>query len=565
MKAPKYLDFTPEQIEELVDRLNKEALRKEDYPILTNLLKAIVWMNFSLQEKKLSIQRLRAIFGIKTESAKRLVKLIENQEAVSASEQDANASKSTDTSGQDGQQPSSSSNASIDESSSNRKKGHGHRPASDYTQAKAIHIAHETLKKGSSCPSCLKGKLFNLSAGSVIRIVGQPWLQVEIYRPERLRCAVCGKIFTATLPREVITGSRADSSAKAIVSLLKYRGGIPFYRQGHIQEILGAPISPSEIWEMTEDVADAVQPAYAAMCEHAAAAELIQNDDTKARVLSIMKDRQECKGTDEEDKRTGIFTTGLLATLQNLGVKVALFFTGVNHAGENLDAFLNKRPQGLPVPIQQCDGGHNVSENHATHLSNCNAHCRRYFYELVEAWPKIVIKIIGWYSSVFANDRSAPSDPQSRLKWHQERSGPIMKQLKNYCDSLIEQKEVEPNSSMGKAIAYLQNHWEALTLFLRMPGVPIHNNDNEQILKRAVLNRKNAYFYRNETGAKIGDVLMSVIETCVLNGANPWEYLVAVQKYQKDVRSNPSLWVPWLYENRLKELQSAALQEVHQQ
>jgi transposase len=118
---------------------------------------------------------------------------------------------------------------------------------------------------------------------------------------------------------------------------------------------------------------------------------------------------------------------------------------------------------------------------------------------------------------------------------------------------------------MGKAIAYLQNHWEALTLFLRMPGVPIHNNDNEQILKRAVLNRKNAYFYRNETGAKIGDVLMSVIETCVLNGANPWEYLVAVQKYQKDVRSNPSLWVPWLYENRLKELQSAALQEVHQQ
>jgi len=79
MKAPNHLEFTPEQIEDLIDRLNNEALRKEDYPVLTNLLKAIIWMNFSLQEKQLSIQRLRAIFGIKTESAKSLAKFIEAQ------------------------------------------------------------------------------------------------------------------------------------------------------------------------------------------------------------------------------------------------------------------------------------------------------------------------------------------------------------------------------------------------------------------------------------------------------------------------------------------------------
>lgn len=85
------------------------------------------------------------------------------------------------------------------------------------------------------------------------------------------------------------------------------------------------------------------------------------------------------------------------------------------------------------------------------------------------------------------------------------------------------------------------------------------------ILKRPVLNRKNAYFYRNETGAKIGDILMSVIETCVINSANPWEYLVVIQKYQQDVRTNPDLWTPWAYENRLKELQPPALQEALQQ
>jgi len=166
-----------------------------------------------------------------------------------------------------------------------------------------------------------------------------------------------------------------------------------------------------------------------------------------------------------------------------------------------------------------------------------------------------VIKIIGWYSIVFANDKSAPPDDQLRLKWHQEHSAPVMEKIKNYCDTLIKEKEVEPNSSMGKAIAYLNNHWDELTLFLRMPGVPLHNNSSEQLIKRSVLNRKNAYFYRNETGAKIGDILMSVMETCILNDVNPWEYLVAIQKHQADVRKNPALWVPWSYENRLKERQ----------
>ena len=554
MKAPKHLDFTPEQIEALIERLDKQALEKEDYPVLTNLIRAIVWMNFSLQEKRLSIQRLRSIFGIKTESAKSLAKFME-QAQVDEDEASTAASNQTDKAVED---PNTPTKKNLPKT----KGKHGHRPASDYTQAKTIDVAHAFLKKGDFCPACKKGKLFNLSPGTVLRLVGQPWLQMEIYRSERLRCAVCGKIFTANLPQDVATQSRADSSAKAIVSLLKYRGGVPFYRQGQIQEILGTPISPSEIWEMTEEVADAVQPVYAVICEHASAAELVQNDDTKARILSVMKDREERKGTPDEDKRTGIFTTAILAVVQNIDAKIALFFTGVKHAGENLNDLLNQRPKELSAPIQQCDGGHNVPEHHDTELSNCNAHSRRKFYELVTVWPKIVVKIIGWYSTVFANESLAPSDPLLRLKWHQDHSASSMQQIKSYCDALIKQKEIEPNSSMGKAIAYLNNHWEALTLFLRMPGVPIDNNATERLIKQSVRNRKNAYFYRNETGAKIGDILMSVMETCVLNGANPWEYLVAIQEYQKDVRKNPALWVPWIYEKRLKELKAPTSSEV---
>ena len=548
MRAPKHIDFTPEQIEELIDRLNNESLKKEDFPLLADLLRAMVWMNCSLREKQLSIQRLRAIFGIKTETAKRLFDLTKGK-AVNAAPQEDEESSNDQTHGPD----VSEDQEKLNQPKKNKGK-HGHRPATDYTQAKTIQIAHQTLKKGSPCPDCLKGRLFNLSPGTVIRIAGQPWLQVEIYRPERLRCSVCGKVFTAILPQEVATGSRADSSAKAIVSLLKYRGGVPFYRQEQIQEILNAPISASEIWKMTEDVADALLPVYATVCELASRAELVQNDDTKARILSVIEERKKQKGTEEEKERTGTFTTAILATLRELDVKIGLFFTGRKHAGENLDTLLDKRPEELTPPIQQCDGGNNDPKNHDTELSNCLAHSRRKFYELVEVWPAIVIKVIGWFSEMFVHDNSAPLDLQQRLQWHQEKSGPIMHQMQGYFKDLVERREVEPNSSLGKAIAYFNNHWDGLTLFLRVAGVPLHNNDTEQLLKRAVLNRKNAYFYRNETGAKIGDILMSMIETCVLNEKNPQDYLIAIQKYQKDVRRNPTLWVPWNFETRLKEL-----------
>lgn len=559
MKAPTRLDFTPEEIEALVYRLDNKCLEEKDYTLLMEVLRAMIWLSFSLQEKELSIKRLRKIFGIKTESAKKLLELAhgksnnQNTEEKNDANGDFNKSHSNEKESLEANENESpDGDKKENEPPKKKPKNHGHRSSSDYTQANVTNIAHETLKKGDNCPECLKGRLFQLKSGTVIRIVGQPWLQVEIYKPERLRCSLCGKIFTANLPSECKTGSRSDQSAKAIVTLLKYRGGVPFYRQEQIQDALGAPISASEIWQMTEDVADALQPIYSILLQEAAKADLVHNDDTKARILSRIK---ELKEAEKKSERTGTVTTCILAVLNKV-VKIALFFTGWRHAGENLDDLLKKRPSDLPKPTQQCDAlSHNVPKNCETELSNCLAHLRRKFYEIVEAWPKEVVKIIGWFACVFKNDHEAPEDPQMRLKWHQEKSAPIMTEIKKFCNDLVSGKMVEPNSSLGKAIAYLNNHWKAFTLFLRIPGVPLTNNDDEQLIKRAVLNRKNAYFFKNETGAKIADILMSFMETCVLNNTNPYNYLLAVQQYQSDVRKNPQLWLPWIYEIRLKELE----------
>ena len=547
MKRPKRLDFTAEEIETLIMRVESQQLVSDDFPLLADLVRAMVWMGDSLREKSLSIARLKAVFGIKTESAKRLKALLglpalgENDGG--SSEGNRNVPPSEDTL-KDGDEDKSECDENSHTENNESAKGHGHHPSSDYQEAELIRIAHESIKKGAICPECGKGKLFNLTPGTVIRIVGQPWLNVQIYKPERLRCPICQKVFTAKLPEELYTESRVDKSAKAIVSILKYRGGVPFYRQEQIQTILGNPISDTEIWNMTKDVADCLEPVFLEMIQFAANAECIHNDDTMARILDLMKENEI-----KNPERKGIFTTGLLAKKDDK--QIALFFTGRQHAGENLNDVLNMRDDALSAPIQACDAlSRNAPKDHQTQRGLCNAHARRNFYEIVSCWPKECINVVSAFDLVFLNDKIARKEnlsSQARLELHQNKSAPLMTQMKSYCDGLMVTKQVEPNSSLGKAIQYLDNHWEGLTLFLRIPDVPVSNNENERQLKRAVLNRKNAYFFKTEAGAKIADILLSTIETCILNKINPYNYLIDIQKNVHQVLKDPKSWLPWNY------------------
>jgi hypothetical protein len=90
-----------------------------------------------------------------------------------------------------------------------------------------------------------------------------------------------------------------------------------------------------------------------------------------------------------------------------------------------------------------------------------------------------------------------------------------------------------------------------MTGFLRIEGAPLDNNCLEQALKVAILNRKNAYFYKTEKGAYVGDVLMSLIETCRRAKANPFDYLTRIQENAINVIKNPGKWLPWNYKETI--------------
>jgi transposase len=439
------------------------------------------------------------------------------------------------------------------ESNASLSPGHGRNAAEAFVSSRKIAIAHSKLKHGDRCPECGKGNIYGQKEPKVlVRIVGQAPLAATVYSLERLRCGACGQVFTAQEP-EGVGPEKYDETAAAMIAQLKYGSGTPFYRLEQLQGQLGIPLPAATQWEVVEEAAELLKPARDELIRQAAQGEVVHNDDTSMRVLRLTRE--------PSDERTGVFTSGIVSTGQ--GWKIALYFTGPQHAGENLADVLQQRAQHARPPIQMCDAlSRNVPKLAAgveILLANCLAHGRRQFVEVAANFPDQCRYVLEMLGQVYGHDAEAREHclaPDERLQFHQAHSGPVMEQLHQWLEAQFAERKTEPNSGLGKAITYLLRHWKALTLFLRKAGTPLDNNIVERALKRAVLHRKNALFYRTLNGAEVGDLFMSLIHTCQLCGANSFDYLTELQRHAQKLATSPAEWMPWNYRETLDRIVS---------
>lgn len=434
-----------------------------------------------------------------------------------------------------------------------KKPGHGRNGAAKFAGAKIVEVTHPELKKGNTCPACppgvAPGKIYPTKKPQIlIRLVGMAPIQATIYRLESLKCNRCGQLFNAPAPAG-IGEEKYDATVTAMLAVLKYGSGMPRNRLAGLQGRLGIPLPHSTQWELLKKSADNLEPVLNEMIRQSAQGEVLHNDDTSMRILGI--ERPEDKST-----RTGIFTSAIVSTSHD-APRIALFFTGWQHAGENLADVLKLRAEGLPPPTRMGDA---ASKNRpkddegrpmAADKANCLAHGRRYIVDEYESFPEECLHILEELSIVFVNEKEAKKrklNPEDRLSYHQTHSGPVLERLKEWMERRLTERNVEPNSGLGEAIRHLTRNWEPLTLFLRKPGAPIENNVAERAIKKAVLNRNNAPFYKNQTGADVGDLYMSLIHTCELNGVNAFEYLTHLLRHIATIKSKNAFdWMPWSY------------------
>jgi transposase len=430
--------------------------------------------------------------------------------------------------------------------------GHGRHAAAAFTGASRVCVAHATLHAGDRCPECLKGKVYRQKEpATLIRFVGHAPVEATVFEMERLRCNACQQVFTADEP-ETAGPEKYAVTVVAMIALLKYGTGVPFKRLERLQEQLGMPLAATTQWDLVAAAAQLMRPVLEALIRLAAQGSVMHNDDTSMRILHLTRE--------PDDKRTGTFTSGIVSIMG--AWTIALFFTGWKHAGENIADVLKQRAGELPAPIQMCDAlSRNTPKGVETLIANCLAHGRRQVVEVVENFPeecRYVLETLGGVYHYDALAREQKLSPEERLRFHQEQSGPLMKGLHEWMEAQLAEHKTEPNSGLGKAISYLLNHWLKLTLFLRQPGAPLDNNIVERALKKAILNRRNALFYKTLNGAGVGDLFMSLIHTCELNGANPFDYLTELLRHAEEVKRNPSEWMPWNYRETLARLATPA-------
>lgn len=524
----------------IVER-TKAALSAEDYATLKASLETLAFLQQELKAKGASIERLRQIvFGSKTEKTS----VIFDKSGPAA-----------------GLEESEGQPAGDKAAARAKKPGHGRNGAAAYKGADKVKVAHATLTAGQPCTECLKGKVYPLEEPAVlVRVTGMAPLGATVYERERLRCNLCGEVFTAPAP-EGVGEAKYDETATSMTGLLKYGTGLPFNRIEKLQQGMGIPLPAATQWELVRDGAELLAPAHEELVREAAQGTVLHNDDTTMKVLSLTPEQRAAAAADEEtDGRTGVFTSGIVSVHE--GRKVALFFTGVQHAGENLADVLARRAAELPPPIQMCDAlSRNTSGVFTTLVANCIAHSRRKYVEVADAFPEECRHVLETLGAVYKNDalaRERNLSAEERLQFHQAESGPLMESLDKWLREQLDERKVEPNSGLGDAIDYMRKHWPKLTLFLKQPGAPLDNNICERALKKAILHRKNSLFYRTENGARVGDVFMSLIHTAELNDIAPFEYLVALLRNHEAVATAPADWMPWSYQAALARPRPAA-------
>jgi hypothetical protein len=485
--VPERIDLTEKEAEQLINRINSSGLSNDDQTILIGILHFCLWLQLKLTEAKITIRKLSKIFGISSE--KRSNKTEGN------SQSDCNPQNKEDLSKQE------TDNLNDNKNSGDKKgKNNGRNPASKYTDAIKIDISHQSLSSGDPCPLELcTGRLYNIEPGNIIRIIGGKIAEAKNYILEKLKCNLCGAIFTAELPAEAGT-TKYDARFRANLMVYKYFLGLPFYRIERLQSYLGVPLPDSTQWHITDETVNYVYKEFCYLENMAAQGKAAFGDDTGTKILSVINKVKK----DPDLKRIGSCTTAIISVVGEH--KIYLFYPGKKHAGENVAALLKKRNEALDSILYMCDA---LSSNTSTLakefkviISNCLAHGRRNFIDVEPNFPAECEFVIKSLALIYKYDQEAKEQQLSaeeRLAYHQKNSGPVMEQLALWCKEQL--TVIESNNGLAKAIKYMLRHWPKLTRFLEVPGAALDNNCCEEILKIPIRVRKNSYFYATEYGA----------------------------------------------------------------
>lgn len=564
----KRFDVTLEGLRQLRDRLDKQQVETDDWPLLGALVTKQIERAERRQERMLAKLAAAAAQG-EVGGQEALGSATAGESPGSASSCGTNATSSS------AAKPPATGGSQADAQAAKKLKGHGRNGAGAYTKAKHFHHALEDGVLGTVCEDCgfAKSKMYRYREKVIIRIVGQPLFAAEVHHYEQARCRNCGRVLRANGPENVREGLgsnyiRYDWSAAAMLLVMHYSAGAPFKRLESLHQGWGVPMPDANQWQVVNAADDLLLPLYKALEQHAIAkATNFRTDDTGSMVIALKKEIDaeiailEGLGESTKDVRTGINATGFY--WETPDGPVVLYYTGRHHAGEMVDQLLRRRLLTSPKLVKVTDGASkNFDHEHHDKLveATCNAHAFLKFRDIRDKYPAEYAEAGSVYKQIFDHDDQAKAlelTPVDRMLYHQKHSWPLMKKLKAMCEDKVKSKLVEPSSPLWQPLTFIINQWDRLTRFCKVPGVPLDTNLIEQALIMPVRYLAGSFNYKTEDGATVGDHAMSLIATARAHEVEPVAWLTDCLRCHEDLATRPEHYLPWVYRKRLEEESSA--------
>ena len=363
----------------------------------------------------------------------------------------------------------------------------------------------------------LDSVLFEWRRGELVRL---------LIRREQRVLPDGGGIVTAPPPPQVVEGGTYGPALHAHVAVEKCVDAMPLRRQERAFERIGAPLPVSVLCGMFHRCAVLVEPVYKAIMARVGTAEHVSADETPQPVL------------DDEQVRRGwmwIFATD----------EALLYVYSPSRGGSVPEKVIGNSKGTLTV-----DGhtGYNlVTREGGRERGGCWSHGRRGLYD-ARAYAETVIDGLLtqirelYYIEHIAIEQQIVGTPE-HLALRTERSAPVVRAIFEVIEKYV--GVFDARSSIAKAMRYLLNQREPLSLFLKDPRVPIHNNLSERALRIVALLRKNALFVGNDESGTHLAMLLTMTATCQLHGVDPEKWLADTLIRMTERGSTIEELLPW--------------------
>jgi len=428
------------------------------------------------------------------------------------------------------------------------------------TQRKATVHNTYSFEENPICSNC-NSKMHKTTSKKRTVIFATPIMSVETSEIEVCRCLNCDTKATAPYPEKLDdTFGKYHYSMVAVLASLRYLYGMPSKRFEELSENQGYKISDATSWDLFELAANKVKPFYNNMMHYAKEnMKTVSIDDTSNLIIMLQRDiAAQIKNASPEDTiRTGIHTT--CSVVDTDEGALTFFNSGLHHAGEILAKTIEKttNEEKIVVMADALSANFSKIEKDAVDIAKCNSHSFRRFKENSDLFIEL-IPLIEKYATVFKNEKHCKNSDitgEARLQYHRNNSLPVMESIKKYIEGEFENKNVEPNSKLGKDVfKYFLNHYEELIAFCRIKNAPLENNTCERMIKCIVKHRKNSLFFRTQVGANVGDILGSILITAKQHGLNAPYYLEMLlthsEKWRKDFKS----FLPWNFTETINKI-----------